>query len=106
MTDISTDPLLRDDNLTTAFGSREAGITAVRNVSFEVGRGRVLGIVGESGSGKSVTARSILRLLRRPGHVREGSVTLAGRDSSIAAYAVAEAEKNPFYAPFATMPTP
>lgn len=32
-------------------------------------------------------------------------VTLAGRDSSIAAYAVAEVEKNPFYAPFATMPT-
>ena len=80
MTAIATDPLLRVDNLTTAFGSRDAGITAVRNVSFEVGRGRVLGIVGESGSGKSVTARSILRLLRKPGHVREGSVKLAGRE--------------------------
>jgi oligopeptide/dipeptide ABC transporter ATP-binding protein len=55
-------------------------LPAVRGVSFELGRGRTLGIVGESGSGKSVTARAITGLLPRKRSVLSGSVAIEGRD--------------------------
>ncbi|OYZ91826.1 MAG: hypothetical protein B7X99_16130 [Rhizobiales bacterium 17-65-6] len=44
------------------------GVTydAVENVSFEIGRGEAFGLVGESGCGKSITALSVMGLLRRP----------------------------------------
>jgi len=51
----------------------------LRDVSFALEPGRVLGLVGESGSGKSMTALSILRLLPRGARVT-GRVTLEGRD--------------------------
>jgi peptide/nickel transport system ATP-binding protein len=76
----ATAPVLSVQNLTTVFGIGKRTIPVVQNVSFDVGRGRVLGIVGESGSGKSVTARSAMRLLRAPGRVQDGSVRLNGRD--------------------------
>ena len=55
-------PVLIVDNLSVSF--REE--TAVRNISFEIGRGETLALVGESGSGKSVTALSVLQLLPYP----------------------------------------
>ena len=55
-------PVLIVDNLSVSF----RGETAVRNISFEIGRGETLALVGESGSGKSVTALSILQLLPYP----------------------------------------
>jgi len=58
--------LLSVRHLDTTFHTARGALNAVRDVSFEVGEGEVLGIVGESGSGKSVTLRSILRLLRPP----------------------------------------
>jgi peptide/nickel transport system ATP-binding protein len=61
-----TDILLRVHNLVTAFDTDAGQLTAVDGVSFEVRRGRTLGIVGESGCGKSVTAMSIMRLLPQP----------------------------------------
>ena len=45
---------------------------------FDLIRGQTLGIVGESGCGKSVTARSILRIVERPGRITEGQVLLYG----------------------------
>ena len=42
---------------------------AVDGTSFDLFPGRTLGIVGESGCGKSVTARSILRIVERPGRI-------------------------------------
>ena len=49
-------------------------VNALNGVSFDVPRGKVLGIVGESGSGKSVTARAIMQILERPGRITEGSI--------------------------------
>ena len=55
--------LLELRNLTVDFPASPRALTAVRDVSFVVARGEVLGLVGESGSGKSVTSLSIMRLL-------------------------------------------
>ena len=71
-----TDALLSVRNLQTHFGLREGLIRAVDGVSFEIGRGRTLCIVGESGSGKSITARSILQIVTRPGRVVGGEMIL------------------------------
>ncbi|MEV0384876.1 ABC transporter ATP-binding protein [Nonomuraea sp. NPDC050643] len=73
-------PLLRVEGLRTEFRLRNGGVKAVNDVSFDIHPGDVLGIVGESGSGKSVTARSIMRMLRPPGEVVGGSVLLGGED--------------------------
>ncbi|MFB6671868.1 dipeptide ABC transporter ATP-binding protein [Streptomyces sp. NPDC056390] len=73
-------PLLRVEGLRTEFRLKDGPVTAVNDVSFDVYPGHVLGIVGESGSGKSVTARSIMRMLRSPGEVAAGSVTYDGSD--------------------------
>ena len=54
---------------------------AVDGVSFDVGRGETVAVVGESGSGKSVTALSILRLIRPPGRIESGSsIVFEGRE--------------------------
>ena len=49
---------------------------AVDGASFDLYPGRTLGIVGESGCGKSVTARSILRIVERPGRIVGGEILL------------------------------
>ncbi len=73
--------LLRVENLRTWFRSDAGPIRAVDGVDFELGAGRTLGVVGESGSGKSVTALSVMRLIERPGEIREGSrILFEGRD--------------------------
>jgi peptide/nickel transport system permease protein len=67
--------------LRTWFWLGNKAIHAADNVSFEVGKGRSLGIMGESGSGKSVTALSILGLVPTPpGKIMDGSVEYYGED--------------------------
>ena len=68
--------LLKVENLKTYFFLDEGTVRAVDGVDFEIKRGQTLGIVGESGCGKSVTARSILRIVPKPGRIVEGEITL------------------------------
>jgi len=79
ITDSSSILSVRD--LVTAFDTDAGRMTAVDGVSFDVPRGKTLGIVGESGCGKSVTAFSITRLLPQPhGKILGGSIRFEGRD--------------------------
>src|SRR5918996_1374312 len=73
--------LLEIDNLKTHFFTREGVVQAVDGVSFQVEKGKTLGIVGESGCGKSVTALSIMGLIPKPpAKIVEGSVVFEGND--------------------------
>ncbi|HEX7587635.1 MAG TPA: ABC transporter ATP-binding protein [Anaerolineae bacterium] len=68
--------LLDVKNLKTYFYLDEGVVRAIDGVDFSIRRGKTLGVVGESGCGKSVTARSILRIVPRPGKIVEGEITL------------------------------
>ncbi|XHC00456.1 ABC transporter ATP-binding protein [Nitratireductor sp. ac15] len=72
-------PLLEIENLTVTFPTSRGPVDVVQGISFSLGRER-LGIVGESGSGKSMTGRSILRLIRKPGRVTADRMTFDGID--------------------------
>jgi peptide/nickel transport system ATP-binding protein len=52
----------------------------VDGASFDIFPGRTLGVVGESGCGKSVAARSILRIVERPGRIVEGEILITRDD--------------------------
>jgi oligopeptide/dipeptide ABC transporter ATP-binding protein len=67
-------PLLSVRNLKTYFPQDEGMVKAVDGASFDLYPGQTLGIVGESGCGKSITARSILRIIDRPGRIVEGEI--------------------------------
>ena len=69
--------LLSVRNLKTYFPQDEGTVKAVDGTSFDLYPGRTLGIVGESGCGKSITARSILRIIDRPGRIVEGEILFA-----------------------------
>ncbi|WP_027014649.1 ABC transporter ATP-binding protein [Comamonas composti] len=74
-------PVLQVSNLTTRFRTDRGDVTAVDDVSFDVGRGETLAIVGESGSGKSVTSMSVLRLIPSPpGRIEQGQILFEGTD--------------------------
>jgi len=74
-------PLLSVNNLTTCFHTREGVTTAVKNMSFSLEEGEILGIVGESGSGKSVSCYSLLGLIPcPPGKIESGTAFFQGTD--------------------------
>jgi len=59
----------------------EGTVSAVNGVSFDVEKGKTLGIVGESGCGKSVTVLSVMRLIAEPpGKILQGGVNYKGND--------------------------
>ncbi len=79
-----TDPILSVHQLSVGFETDRGLLQAVDGISFDVHRGRTLGIVGESGCGKSVTAFSIMRLLPQPqGRILGGKIELRDGDPAI-----------------------
>ena len=72
--------LLHVSDLRTSFFTDAGEVRAVNGVSFDLERGKILGIVGESGSGKSVTAYSILQILADTGRIVGGSILLDGQE--------------------------
>jgi peptide/nickel transport system ATP-binding protein len=74
--DNGQEPILSVRNLKTYFFQDEGTVHAVDGASFDLYRGKTLGIVGESGCGKSVTARSVLRIVERPGRIIAGEIML------------------------------
>jgi len=79
---MTNDTILKVEDLRTYFKTRTGTFKAVDGVSFELKRGQTLCVVGESGSGKSVTARSILQIVDKPGKIESGSIVLTRRDGS------------------------
>ncbi|MGG2107060.1 ABC transporter ATP-binding protein [Lysinibacillus pakistanensis] len=72
--------LLKVEDLTIKFKSRQGVVKAVDNLNFELAQGRSLGIVGESGSGKSVTSLTIMGLLQNANTEITGSIDFNGLD--------------------------
>ena len=68
------DVLVEVKDLKVEFDVRDGVIKAVDGATFNIRRGRTLGVIGESGCGKSVTARAILRMVPRPGKVVGGDI--------------------------------
>ena len=72
--------ILDVQDLTTYFYTEEGVVKAVEGVSFKINEGETLGLVGETGCGKSVTALSILQVIRPPGKIERGKVLFQGED--------------------------
>ncbi len=66
--------------LQSYFFTDSGAVPAVDGVDLDIPRGRIVGLVGESGCGKSMTAKSIMGLLRAPGRIAGGQILFEGRD--------------------------
>ena len=75
-----TESILKVESLQTTFFTKAGPLRAVDGVSYDVPKGKTLGIVGESGCGKSVTSFSILGLLSAPGRVTSGRILFKDQD--------------------------
>ncbi|WP_055048129.1 ABC transporter ATP-binding protein [Devosia sp. A16] len=76
-----SDPVLSIRNLSIDYVGATTDFHAVKNVSFDIGKGEFFGLAGESGCGKSTIAFAISRLHRPPALIRSGSqILLDGRD--------------------------
>jgi len=72
--------LLLVDGLRVTYETDAGAVEAVGGASFGVWPDERLGLVGESGSGKSTLALALMRLLRPPGRIADGQITLGGID--------------------------
>ena len=77
---MSEEMILDIKDLRTSFFVDSNEVKAVDGVTFQVPKGKTLGIVGESGSGKSISALSVLRLIESPGEIIGGSIKYKGED--------------------------
>ena len=80
MTSSDREPLLRIEDLSTEFRTKDGVVKAVIDVSLEVRRGSVTALTGESGSGKTTVALSVLNLVPHPGKITAGRILFHGRD--------------------------
>jgi peptide/nickel transport system ATP-binding protein len=74
------EPLLRVEDLHVEFHTEDGIVHAVDGITYQVHRGRTLGIVGESGSGKTVASMTTLGLTRAQGARVSGRILFEGRD--------------------------
>ena len=78
-----TEPLLSVRDLSKSYASHGTQLTILKDISFDIGKGEVVGLVGESGSGKTTIGRSVLRLVEpSSGNVRFDGVELTGLSST------------------------
>ena len=77
---MTSEPLLSVQGLEIKYHTRQGTLTAIRDASFEVRRGEIVGIVGESGCGKSTVASALLRLLPPNGQITGGRLLFRGQD--------------------------
>jgi oligopeptide/dipeptide ABC transporter ATP-binding protein len=76
-------PLIKIKNLKTSFHTESGVVSAVNGVDFEIHPEKTIGVVGESGCGKSVTALSIMNLIRYPGSIETGEILYHHNGESI-----------------------
>lgn len=67
-------------NLAVEFKTEDGIVQAVKGISFNLPKGKTVGLVGESGSGKSITSLAIMRLIGNPGRVSSGEILFEGQD--------------------------
>ncbi len=72
-------PLLSVRDLDVVFDTYRGPAQVLRQVSFDVLRGEILGVVGESGAGKSMTGNAVMGLIDRPGRITQGTITFDGQ---------------------------
>ncbi len=68
------------ENLSIAFGSGTSKVLAIDDISFQLEKGKSLGLVGESGSGKSITALAIMQLLPAQALIEKGRIIFNNQD--------------------------
>ncbi len=73
-------PILQVKDLSISFRMKKSRIMTIRNVSYDLHEGEVLGIVGESGSGKSISSNAIFNLLPENAVIESGEIWFEGRD--------------------------
>lgn len=78
----TSEPIVAVRNLKTHFFTSEGVVKAVDGASFDVHPGKTLGVVGESGCGKSIAAKSILRIVEKPGRIVAGEILLRRTESN------------------------
>ncbi len=74
------DILFKIRNLSVEYKTRRGVVDAVRDVSFDIRRGEVLGLVGESGCGKSTLGKALMRMIQQPGRITGGELWFDGVD--------------------------
>ncbi len=77
---VMAEPVLTIRDLRVYFNIRAGTVRAVDGVDLDIAEGEKLGLVGESGSGKTTTALAIMRMIKPPGEIAGGTISLDGRD--------------------------
>ncbi len=77
---VMPDAVLSIRDLRVYFNIRAGTVRAVDGVDLDIAEGEKLGLVGESGSGKTTTALAIMRMIKPPGEIADGTIQLDGRD--------------------------